>query len=101
MKEVVGWVFDSAVLSFMAFLARWVGYAFDELDGEAIDAGVSATDAEADRWFEYPLPGEPALRVRLARDVGTSVVHVRVVGGMDAVLEARVETLIDVLSTPQ
>jgi hypothetical protein len=37
---------------------RYAGYAFDETDWEAIEAGIQDTDDEApDGWYSYPLVG--------------------------------------------
>lgn len=53
------------------------------------------SDAEADAWWEYPIDGQPPVTVRLALDPGTSIVVVHVVGDLNDVLAARVETLVD------
>jgi len=49
--------------------------------------GLSTSDAEADRWFDYPLEGDRTVTVSVARDPGTSVVLVRA-SGDDATLQA-------------
>ncbi|WP_431917450.1 DUF6881 domain-containing protein [Amycolatopsis tucumanensis] len=98
-EEVRGWVFGTNVHKFLEHLSSWIGYEFDELDWQAIEQALPATDAErADGWYDYPLAGQPQLSVSLAADPGASPVLVRVVGEMDAVLVARIDTLLALLS---
>lgn len=76
-----------------------MGYSFDQTDWQAIETALPTTDADtADGWYEYPLTGTPPLTVSLARTVDALPVMVRVVGEMDQVLEARIDTLVSVLA---
>jgi len=74
------WIFDENLRPWLEIVATIVGYNFDGLDWDAIQAGIDATDAERDRWFEYPF-GDA--RVVLARDIGSSVVMARLSGAED------------------
>ena len=51
----------------------------------------------SNEWFEYVIAGTPELLIRLAIEVGTDVVEVRVRGDMGDVLAARIDTAIDLL----
>lgn len=81
----------------MRHLSSITGYAFDSLDADAVETGLVGTDVDEDAWFEYPLSGSPRLDVSLARNPGAFPVAVRVVGGRDELLRARIETLLAVL----
>jgi hypothetical protein len=97
--EVGGWVWAVNVPALMRQLATLIGYAYDEFDEDAVEAGLAGTDADqASGWYDYPLIGQPALTVGLAQNVGAEPVSVRVVGDMDPVLAARVDTVISVLA---
>jgi hypothetical protein len=41
----------------MRHLAHTVAYDFDDLDWGAVETGLTTTDAEQARWFDYPLVG--------------------------------------------
>jgi hypothetical protein len=58
---------------------------------------LGSTDSEANEWFEYLIAGAPTLLIRLAEDVGTGIVQVRVRGDMGEALAARIDTAIDLL----
>ncbi len=97
-----GWVWPSNVERLLFWASHYVGYRFDHLDSQAVKTALPATDDEReDGWFEYPLVGAPALRVRLAQSLGAEPVIVRVIGELDDRLAARIETLLDVLSDVQ
>lgn len=83
----------------MRTLSALVGYRYDSSDEIAVEFGLPSTDADADdRWFDYPLVGQPIITVWLAQNVGAEPVSVRVVGDMDPVLAARVDTAIGVMA---
>jgi hypothetical protein len=67
-------------------LRKRVLLALDETDDEILTA-----------WFQYPLQGTPPVVVHLARAAGGSAVSVRVAGGIDTVLEARIDTMLSLL----
>jgi hypothetical protein len=94
---VQGWVNEDNVVRLMEQVSAYIGYAYDDLDEAALTGALDETNDESnDRWFEYPLAGNPALMVHLAQSLGGTVVSVRVEGNLDAVLAARIETLLDV-----
>jgi hypothetical protein len=98
-REVAGWVWPSNVERLLFWASHYVGYNFDGLDWQAVETALPATDDEReDGWYEYPLVGEPPLRVRLARAVGAAPVTVVVTGEMDEPLASRIATLFDVFS---
>jgi hypothetical protein len=76
--------------------AARVGIELDVAAEAALTGALDGTDDESPvGWFRYPLEGSPALTVHLARSPGSAVVVVRVEGDMDAVLAARIETLME------
>lgn len=76
---VSDWIWSEAnlepLLKSVAFLA---GY--DLLPDEiiALRYGVADSNAEQDHWYEYEFPGKERVKLRLGRDVGTDVLHVRI-----------------------
>jgi hypothetical protein len=94
-REVAGWVREANPVEALERLSGFVGYLFDDLDRTALAGALEDTDDECDRWFEYPWQGSPPLTVRLARVAVGSEVLVIVMGGIDDVLAARIETLWD------
>lgn len=98
-RQVDGWVWDTNVRALLEWLSGFIGYGYDHLDEQAVEAGVEGSDAEEPNGrFQYPLGGRPPLLVELARNTGGSEVEVRVTGEMDDVLVARVETLVGLLA---
>ncbi|WP_436533026.1 hypothetical protein [Actinoplanes sp. HUAS TT8] len=99
MTTVGGWVFEGNVVRFLEHLSRYIGYRYDAADEDALVGALDDTDDEsATFWFSYPLQGTPPVVVLLARGVGSSVVSVRVQGELDPVLEARIDTMLSLLS---
>jgi hypothetical protein len=96
--RVDGWVWADNVHRLMRHLAHTVAYDFDDLDWGAVETGLTTTDAEQARWFDYPLVGKRQLNVGLAREPDAYPVMVRVSGELDDVLIGRIETLIAVFS---
>jgi hypothetical protein len=96
--EVTGWVWESNVEATLRHLSHVVGYALDDLDLQALQTGVETTDAEVDKWYAYPLVGDPPVDVHLARNPGAAPVNVRVTGDLDEVRTARIETILSVLA---
>ena len=94
-REIAGWIHEDHVEKALLRLSAYVGYRFDEHDAAAL---VGAFDGPDD-WFEYPLEGSPALTVRMAKDEDSCVVMVSVSGDIDEVLAARIETLLDLLTS--
>ena len=57
-------------------IAEIVGYPFDDLDWEAVVAGMADADAHKDRWFEYSLVGKETAHLRMAYNIGDGNVSV-------------------------
>jgi hypothetical protein len=58
--EVAGWVLPESARILMTWLAHYVGYAYDDSDGQALEMALPATDADsADgmtaRWLDRPV----------------------------------------------
>ena len=98
--RVEGWIYECNQAAFVELVASFLGYAWDDGDRAAVDHGMTYTDVEADRWFEYPIVPSPdkgpTAVIALAHDVGSSVVFTRVdaddpgerlVGRLEAVLD--------------
>lgn len=99
MAVVQGWILEENVVRFLCHLSGYLGYRYDAADEDALVGALDETDDETETaWFHYPLQGTPPVVVSLARAAGGTVVSVRVEGGIDAVLEARIETMLSLLS---
>ncbi|MGW4208567.1 hypothetical protein ACWEIJ_11330 [Lentzea sp. NPDC004789] len=92
MNEVRGWIFEENLTKVVEYASHLAGYRWDDLDEEAMAAGVPGTDPDRDLWFEYPA-GPWTLRI--AQEDGTRVIQVRIGGDFDEVLAARLDTLLD------
>ncbi|GIE89605.1 hypothetical protein [Actinoplanes regularis] len=80
--------------------SRYIGYEYDAADEDALVGALDETDDESGTaWFRYPLQGTPPVVVALAQAVGGVVVSVRVDGDIDTVLEARIDTMLSLLSS--
>lgn len=97
MATALGWVYEESLLRALENTSNFVGYDFGESDWVAVTHGLSTTDHDADRWFQYPIVGKPELELRVARAHGDGIVIVSVAGEMGDVLEARVSTTLDLL----
>ena len=75
---LANWVFEENLRPFLLSLSWFVDYDFAPDDWTVIRYGVEASDQEADRWYEYEFAGQYHAVLWLARDPGSSVVHVRV-----------------------
>jgi hypothetical protein len=99
--NVGGWILEDNVLRFLTYLSAYIGYRYDWWDEQALVGALDHTDDRSPKtWFSYPLAGRPPLTVRLARSLGSAVVTVQVTGDIDAVLAARISTLLDVFTDP-
>lgn len=97
--RVSGWVRSVNVQHLFRWLSLYVGYGFDETDWQAIAAARPDTDNDTEQgWYEYPVAGSPPLVVAVAQSIGADPVMVSVTGDMDAVLSARVDTLLSVMA---
>ncbi len=96
--DVEGWISEDHVVQSLQQISTYIGYRYDDLDEAALTGALDETnDESADGWFTYPLQGTPPLRVHLAQSPGSAIVSVRIEGAIDAVLTARIETLLDLL----
>ncbi|WP_109506283.1 hypothetical protein [Nocardioides speluncae] len=99
---VEGWLPPDHVHVALEQISRWIGYSFDLSDWGAVEFGLIDTDSEdPDRWFDYPLVGDPALTIRLARDIDAGLVLLEVRGQISDELGVRTETLLDLLTDPR
>jgi hypothetical protein len=69
------WVLEDNLRPWLEIVSGIVGYAFDDWDWDAVQAGVVDTDSEHGPWYEYPLGARPTT-IRLAREPGTAIVAV-------------------------
>ncbi|MGN9808867.1 hypothetical protein ACTMSW_05845 [Micromonospora sp. BQ11] len=96
------WVFTANVRPLVESLAVLVDYEADDWDWDAIEAGLSGTDAEDPQgWYDYPLIGTTTLRLEMANDPGSIVTMVQVHHPPDELLTARIETIMSMLSRYQ
>lgn len=91
------WLFDFNLIAWLEVLSGIVGYEFSPWDRDAFEAGIADTDGEKDRWFEYKLAGRFTLDIKVAIDVGTEVLLVRVDCPPD--LEPRIDTATEIAKT--
>lgn len=100
-RAVEGWIWHENVQPFLALLARYAGYDFDDTDWQVVELGLEATDDEhRDRWYSYPLVGsDHRVEVHLANAVEGDEVSVRVVGASDPELRLRADTLMAAFAT--
>jgi hypothetical protein len=73
---VDAWIWSTNLRPFAEVVGRWAGYGFDDIDWDALDCGLRATNRDDDTWFTYPLGSRIELTV--ARNVGDDPVSVRV-----------------------
>jgi hypothetical protein len=96
---VAGWVWAVNINPLVDSLAALVGYRIDDRDRDAVAFGLAGTNSEKpDGWYSHPLAGTMTLTVELATDPGTDVVSVSVRHPGEALLKARIETVIDLLA---
>ncbi|MFC0504324.1 hypothetical protein [Micromonospora costi] len=97
--STASWVLTTNIRPLVESLAALVEYEADYWDWDAIEAGLSVTDAE-DRqgWYDYPLTGTTTLRIALANNPGSIVTTVRVHHPPDQLMTARIETIMSMLS---
>ncbi len=77
---IENWVWKSNWEPVLAILASRVGYDFSLDDVEAIYWGIGGTNSETGPWYEYQFPGQRAVSLKLAQDVGTGLVSIRLEG---------------------
>ena len=72
-----------------------VSYDFEKVDWKAIQFGISGTFHEGDKWFDYILPGEPDIEIRLAKEEGTALIFFDL--AIPEPLESKFDFMIDIL----
>ncbi len=72
------WVFEENLKPWLEIVSKVVGCDFDDLDWDAVAAGITDSDAERSCWYEHPL-GEGPSHVKLARELGSAVVALKMV----------------------
>jgi hypothetical protein len=72
------WVFQNNLRPFLTVLGWIAEYQVDEDDWLAVSCGLRSSDVEAVRWYEYGFLGRHSVRLWLAYDSGSSVIHARV-----------------------
>jgi hypothetical protein len=98
MTVVGGWIHEENVVRFLDHLSHYIGYQYDAADEDALVGALDNTDDESlTAWFQYPLQGTPPVVVSLARAVGDSTISVRVDGDVDTLLQARIDTMLNLL----
>ena len=99
---VATWVWPGNVRAVFDTLSRWLRYAFDEADWQAVQFGLTDTDADRDRWFSYALVGVPQVEVHVARNEGDEPVSIRLfapVGALPLELRHRIEGAMHVFNS--
>lgn len=95
--EIQRWILEENVEPFLIVLGWIVEYEFDEADADGIMPTLARTDAEADKWCDYEFDGKNSCKFKLAKDVGSSVVLVRLEVAQD--IESKVRLAIEIFST--
>ena len=89
------WIFEENLRPFVIHASILSGYKFDDSDWAAIHHGVSSTDDDAGKWFDYPLG---TLKVEIARSdprAGTGIVALRIdLTGSDLFRRGQLEMLV-------
>lgn len=92
-----GWIWAANLRRFLELTASYVSYQFDDLDWQAIEAGIEALTTEAET-FTYPIVGQQELNVTLGRDPGGDEISLKITGRPERLLAARITGLIDAFS---
>jgi hypothetical protein len=71
------WISEENLRPFLTALSWIVRYRFDDGDWTAISLGVSDTNGDTDRWYDYEFAGELRAQMLLARDRGSGVIRLR------------------------
>jgi low temperature requirement protein LtrA len=88
------WIWVSNLRRFLELVSSYVGYRFDYLDWQAIQAGLDTFTSDKDT-FSYPLIGRRALTLTISKDPGSDEVSVQITGHQDRLLGARIAALTD------
>ncbi|HVS38898.1 MAG TPA: hypothetical protein VMS17_25295 [Gemmataceae bacterium] len=88
------WIFEDNLLPFLTILAAVVRYDFIRDEWSAVRFGVVETDEENGRWYDYEFAGNQRAAFRLARSVGSSVIHLELESDSDT--ELRMEVAVQI-----
>jgi hypothetical protein len=92
-----GWIWLTNVRRFFTLASFYVSYDFDDLDWQAIEAGIEALHTETD-MFSYPISGRQELAINLSKDPGGDELTLNITGRPDELLVARLAALMDAFS---
>jgi hypothetical protein len=88
------WIWATSLRRFLELVSSYVDYRFDDLDWQAIQAGLDTLASENDT-FSYPMAGQKELHLTISKDSGGDEVLVRITGRQDRLLGARIAGLMD------
>jgi hypothetical protein len=88
------WIWITSLRRFFELVSFYVGYRFDDLDWQAVQAGLDALTNDKDT-FSYPVIGRQELNLTISKDPGSDEVSVQITGRQDRLLGARIAGLID------
>jgi hypothetical protein len=89
---IKNWIYEPNLRAFVELIKDLLEYDLDDDERNAIISGVRDSDAEEDRWYDYPFQGRQTATVSFGRDVNTEIVQIRV-NAEQAVLD-KVEVLV-------
>ena len=92
-----GRIIDENLRPFCEIVAAYSGAGLDSWDWDAIHLGVKGTDVEKNAWFDYEFVGEHPIKIRVAYDVGTSVLFVDAMANEE--IELKVRVAIDIMQS--
>jgi len=75
--QSIGWIRDGNVTPLLKFAATLVRYDLSDEELLAYEADLATSDAESEQWVHVRMPPSN-VELRLAGDVGTSVVYVQI-----------------------
>ena len=95
------WIFAENLKPFVEMLAHAANCPLDDDDWTAISYGVRDSNGDEEKWYTYPLEGQPRLHLELAAMPGSAVVSVRIRGPQDSPpeLPAQIELLVVMCQT--
>lgn len=88
------WIWITSLRRFLELASSYAGYRFDDLDWQAVQAGLDTLNSENDT-FSYPIAGQRRLSLTISKDPGSDEVAVRITSRKDRLLGARIAGLMD------
>jgi hypothetical protein len=92
-----GWIIDVNLRPFCEIVGAFSGAGLDSWDWDAIHLGVKETDVEKNAWFDYEFVGKHPVKIRVAHDVGTSVLFVDAMANEE--IESKVRVAIEIMQS--